>query len=85
MYLPMKNSKTKNIKWQYYEKQYYNKIEIRKYMNNKYYDVCYFFFVKPLFAQGYYFIEPQNRELSGEINVKICIIEKIKKIQSKKL
>ena len=23
------------------------------------------FFVKPQFTEGYYFIEPQNRELSG--------------------
>ena len=31
--------------------QYYNKIEILKYTNDKYYDVCYyyFFYVKPLF------------------------------------
>ena len=29
------------------------------------------FYVKPLFTQGYYFIEAQNCELSGEINVKM--------------
>ena len=51
-------------------------------MNNKCYDVC--FFVKPLVTSGYYFIEPQNGELSGEINVKMCIIEKIWKFQSEK-
>ena len=42
------------------------------------------FYVKHLFNQGYYFIEPQNRELSGEINVKMCIIEKSKKPYRKK-
>ena len=50
-------------------------------MNNKYYDVCYYYFlyVKSLFTSGYYFIEPQNCERPGEINVKTCIIEKSKK------
>ena len=36
------------------------------------------FIVKPLFTSGYYFSRPQNRELSGEINVKMCIIEEKK-------
>ena len=33
-------------------KQYYTKIEIRKYTNNKYYDVCYYFFVNPYLLKG---------------------------------
>ena len=51
MSLPMTNSRTNKIKWEYDGKtQYYNKIEIQKYPNNKYYDVCYIFWVKPLFT-----------------------------------
>ena len=41
-------------------------------------------YVKPLFTHGYYFIDPQNCDIAGKINVKICIIEK-KKIIAKKL
>ena len=39
-----------------------------------------FFYVKPIFTQGFNFIEPQNYELSREINVKMRIIEKAKDI-----
>ena len=39
-------------------------------------------FCKPLFIQGYCFIQPQKRELSVEINMEMCIIEKSKKINS---
>ena len=42
------------------------------------------FYYKPLFTNGYYSIEPQNRDLSGEINVKMCVIEKSKNIYSEK-
>ena len=43
------------------------------------------FFVRPLFTEGYYFILPQNCELSGEINLEIYIIEKSKKSIAKQL
>ena len=39
---------------------------------------------KPLYTYGYSFIEPQNRKLSGEINFKMCIIEKSKKKHKQK-
>ena len=42
-------------------------------------------FLKPLSTQGCCFIYPKNSELSGEINVEICIIEKSKKNITKKL
>ena len=47
-------------------------------------DVSIIFYVKPIFTVGFYSSAPQNRELSGEINVKKCIIEKSKKNIAKK-
>ena len=42
-------------------------------------------FVKPRFNPGYCLVLPQNCELSIEINAEMCIIEKRKKEQQKKL
>ena len=36
------------------KKQYYKKIAIQKYINNKYYDMFYCFFVKSLCTEVYY-------------------------------
>ena len=65
------------------KKQYNNKIEFRTYTNNKYYDVCFFFFVTPIYLEILFYLA-KNRELSGELNVEMCTIGKSKKIQSKK-
>ena len=46
--------------------QYYNKIEIWKYTNNKYYDICHYFFCKTPIYLRIFFIYPQNYELSGD-------------------
>ena len=61
--------------------QYYNKIEIRKYTNNKYYDVWYYYFlcITSVYLRMFFYLA-KNRELSREINVKMCTIEKSKKI-----
>ena len=41
--------------------------------------------VKPLFTQGYLFIYPKHCDLSGQIKMEICIIEKYKKLIDTKL
>ena len=82
----MTNSRTNNIKWSYYEK--HNIITKSKFGNILIINIMMYvtidFHVKTLFTPGYCSIAPQNCELSGEINVKMCIIEKSKKIHSKK-
>ena len=82
----MTNSKTNNRKWQYYE--IHNIITKSKFGNIQIIDIMMYdtiFYVYPIYTLGYYFSEPQNRELSGDINLKMCIIEKNKKIMAKKL
>ena len=65
-------------------KHYYNKIECWKYINNKYYDVYYHYsFCETHIQLRMLFYLAKNCELSGEINVEMCIIEKSKKIHSK--
>ena len=66
-------------------KKNHNKIEIRRYANNKYYDVCYHFFkCRTPISLKILFRAPQYRELSREINVEMCTIEKIKRNHSER-
>ena len=59
--------------------QYYNIIEIWKDTINKYYDVCYYYLLctTPIYLR-ILLNWAINSGLSGEINVKMCIIEKSK-------
>ena len=59
-------------------KKNYNKIKIRKYTNKNYYDVCYFILVNSYLFQDIILFCHKNCELSGEINLETCIIEKSK-------
>ena len=44
-----------------------------------------FFMYNPYLIRDIIIFEPQNHELSGEINLKMCIIEKSKKNIAKNL
>ena len=48
------------------------------------YDTIFFLCKTPIYLRILFFL-PQNSELSGEINVKMCIIEKSKKTTAKKI
>ena len=42
------------------KKQYNNKIEFWKYTNNKYYDVCYFFLLTPIYLGVLFYLAKKS-------------------------
>ena len=77
MSFPMANSKTNNLKWQYVE--IHNIIKISKFGNIQIINIMMYvsitiLCINPIYLRNY-FSELKQFHLSGEINVKKCIIE----------